>query len=217
MLARDVEGVTTGQPSYAVVAVSLQVFDVKSQRLYGTGAAAAARMRSNSAGGSNPGQRQQACGDPHDKRPAVSAMQAKRSKWQQQSEQLRAAMRSTRPQASGFGWGGATSQMQDDPPEDDRLGIVSCGWTAGGGASGTKLLLLSRCRSSCPTCDLTTWCTGLLKYAPVCLWKPERGRISPALCLCSSCCLACAEVLRYAYVVSAALQGPVSPLRQAFC
>jgi hypothetical protein len=101
-----------------VVAVCLQVFDVKSQRLQGTGAAAAARTRGNSAGRSNPGQRQQARGAAHDKRPAVSATQAKKSKWQQQSEQLRAAMRATRPQAAGAAdWGGAPPQMQ---VEDDR-------------------------------------------------------------------------------------------------
>lgn len=114
-----------------VPAAVVQVFDVKKQRLQGTGAAAAAASgpRGNSAGrSSNPRrqQQQQPRGVPHDKRPAASAAQAKKSKWQLQSEQLRAAMRSTRRQAAGAGsWGGPVPQVEE--VEDSRVQCPHCG------------------------------------------------------------------------------------------
>lgn len=93
----------------------LQVFDVRAQRLAGTGAApaaAAGKQRGGSATGRSCRGGQQAAAD---KRPAVSAAQAKKAKWLMQSEQLRAAMRSTRPQAAGGaeGWGGAAAQVEE--------------------------------------------------------------------------------------------------------
>lgn len=106
----------------------LQAFDVKAQRLQGTGAAAAAQQqqrRGNSAGKGSSGsgaRQQQRGGAPataQDRRPAVSAAQAKKPAWQKQSEQLRAAMRATKPQAagSGAGWGGGA---QVEEVEDSR-------------------------------------------------------------------------------------------------
>ena len=98
----------------------MQVFDTKSQRLAGTGAAVTSgrQRQANSAGRRGPQQ-----GVSHSNRPAVSAAQAKKSKWQQQSEQLRAAMRASRPQAGGnaggTGWGGGGG-AQVEEVEDTR-------------------------------------------------------------------------------------------------
>lgn len=102
----------------------MQAFNSKAHRLEGTGATAVTSTASQrqppgrSTAGRRQQQQQQQQGSSFDSRPAVSAAQANKSKWQMQSQQLRAAMRAARPQqagagaAAGGGWGAAAQAAE---------------------------------------------------------------------------------------------------------
>ncbi|WIA44029.1 hypothetical protein OEZ86_010401 [Tetradesmus obliquus] len=76
---------------------------------------------------SSNGRQQQQQPQQFDSRPAMSAAEAKKSKWQQQSEQLRNAMRAGQGGSSSSSGYNAGSYPAAQPVEDNRIPCPHCG------------------------------------------------------------------------------------------